>query len=246
MASKFDRALAKARLLPRPYSAEELAAAETRLMATIADQMLYGALYFDDCAQRLLRDADRPRWPEPEPAEACRYERAADDLIRLCNLVLGQPDALHQMANFMEGGLILEPHGARVLACVLHLAGRDGARFWWQYAAGAGDDVASCCLSLHHMALGEVVNANHWHQLTGEERAGEATRSACCSWTPRCWSELGLHTKDQAPSETTEAVVGYVATGTAVQYVADDDIDLDVPLPEPEFAERIEQISAGI
>lgn len=56
---------------------------------------------------------------------------------------------------------ILEPDGARVLACVLHLAGReDSARFWWQFAAGADDNLAKFCLFLHHVALGEIHEAN--------------------------------------------------------------------------------------
>ena len=48
------------------------------------------------------------------------------------------------------------PEGAWILGCLLHLAGaEDGARYGWQYAAGAGDRGASYCLSLHHRARGD-------------------------------------------------------------------------------------------
>ncbi|MFD4237484.1 hypothetical protein [Streptomyces sp. NPDC058542] len=42
----------------------------------------------------------------------------------------------------------------------------ENARFWWQYAAGAGDPAASYCLYLHHRALGELAPARWWHEQT--------------------------------------------------------------------------------
>ncbi|MFE1408670.1 hypothetical protein ACFW5D_34835 [Streptomyces sp. NPDC058770] len=60
------------------------------------------------------------------------------------------------------------PAGARLLGCVLQLANAvDGARAWWQYAAGAGDEAAAYCLYLHHLALGETEAAEYWYQQTG-------------------------------------------------------------------------------
>jgi hypothetical protein len=61
-----------------------------------------------------------------------------------------------------------EPSGARVLGCILQLTdAEDGARFWWQYAAGAGDDAASYCLYLHHLSLGETELASWRSKQTG-------------------------------------------------------------------------------
>nr|MDT0526672.1 hypothetical protein [Streptomyces sp. DSM 41633] len=60
-----------------------------------------------------------------------------------------------------------EPPGARVLGCILQLAeSEENARFWWQYAAGAGDPAPSYCLYHHHRALGEHAPARWWHDQT--------------------------------------------------------------------------------
>ncbi|MEU6547924.1 hypothetical protein [Streptomyces sp. NPDC046859] len=57
-----------------------------------------------------------------------------------------------------------EPRSALALACVLQLSDTDeGARFWWQYAAGAGQAAAAYCLYLHHLAQGESDAADWWH-----------------------------------------------------------------------------------
>ncbi|MGC5533537.1 hypothetical protein [Streptomyces sp. SR-10] len=58
--------------------------------------------------------------------------------------------------------------GGRVLGCILQLAEpEENARFWWQYAAGAGDPAASYyCLHLHRRALGEHAQARWWHDET--------------------------------------------------------------------------------
>lgn len=56
-----------------------------------------------------------------------------------------------------------------VLACVLQLTDTDdGARFWWQYAVGAGQAAAAYCLYLHHLSLGEDDTAQWWHRRTDE------------------------------------------------------------------------------
>nr|BBJ56361.1 hypothetical protein SAVMC3_89900 [Streptomyces avermitilis] len=44
----------------------------------------------------------------------------------------------------------------------------EGARFWWQYAAGAGQAAAAYCLYLHHLALGESDTADWWHRQTDD------------------------------------------------------------------------------
>ncbi|MDX3528976.1 hypothetical protein P1P75_21720 [Streptomyces sp. ID05-39B] len=56
-----------------------------------------------------------------------------------------------------------------VLACVLELTDTsDGARFWWQYAAGAGHGAAAYCLYLHLLALGEPDTVDWWHRQTDD------------------------------------------------------------------------------
>jgi hypothetical protein len=72
--------------------------------------------------------------------------------------------------------------GARTFGCLLHLYGdADGARFWWQFAAGAGDDAAEYCLFLDHSQCGEFHDAEHWgrqlalHRFTPDELLGDRT-----------------------------------------------------------------------
>ncbi|MFD9458550.1 hypothetical protein ACFWBC_36390 [Streptomyces sp. NPDC059985] len=54
-------------------------------------------------------------------------------------------------------------HGPFVFACLLHLLGREeGARFWWQFAAGADSALATHCLFLDHARSGEYHDAELW------------------------------------------------------------------------------------
>ncbi|MEU4212739.1 hypothetical protein AB0F13_22545 [Streptomyces sp. NPDC026206] len=240
-AARVDRLLARARLDTAPYTERELAAAEARLSARLADRMLHGALSFDD-AVRQARAAAGGLLERERPEQRQMHE-AAEDLRRLCRLAVGRPDALHQMATFI-GGRILEPDGARVLACVLELAGReDSARFWWQYAAGAGDVTAAYCLYLHHLALAEVGEALWWHAQTDPDDRAPATAArwaddpydAAVTWG------ITLAAEERAgcgvPPAAAAAVVGYVPT--AVEYVE----EVDLPLPTDGFAERIEELT---
>ncbi|MFE5533944.1 hypothetical protein ACFQ8X_48050, partial [Embleya sp. NPDC056538] len=64
----------------------------------------------------------------------------------------------------------IEPRGALVFACLLHITGRDeAAGFWWRFAAGAGSHTAAYCLYLDHRSRGEIHDAHFWldqaHQL---------------------------------------------------------------------------------
>ncbi|RKN37993.1 hypothetical protein [Streptomyces hoynatensis] len=149
MPYSLDEALARALLSrgPRRYTRAELEAAEARIAARIA----------------VGRAGRGPRAPEAF-AQVSRY------LTTLCWTVVGQRGALVHMSALL-GGRIPEPDGARVLGCVLQLAGRgDGARFWWQFAAGAGDGASAYCLYLHHMTLGEAHEAELWHRQAGPAR----------------------------------------------------------------------------
>ncbi|MFD0039288.1 hypothetical protein ACFVIZ_16810 [Streptomyces anulatus] len=84
----------------------------------------------------------------------------------LCETVVTRTTALRTLRTFLTPQFP-EPPGARVLGCILQLAeSEENARFWWQYAAGAGDPAASYCLYLHHRALGEHAPARWWHEQT--------------------------------------------------------------------------------
>lgn len=233
--------LTMARLASPAYTDDEMAAAEARLAAKAADRIVTGAITFDNATHHLYQPGTRSSI-HPEPADGDdRIHRASTDLLGLCHLVISQPDALSAMSTFI-GDRILEPAGARVLACVLHLAGRQGsARFWWQYAAGADDVAASYCLYLHHMALGEIEEAIWWQDqvdpLRGRELGSDGTDryAFAFGWTT-CLQVVVRH---KAFTDATNAALAYVRS--AVRFV-DDDIDL--PLPDDGFAQRIEEIAA--
>ncbi|WP_051853338.1 hypothetical protein [Streptomyces aureocirculatus] len=93
------------------------------------------------------------------------HQGAARDLRSLCEAVV-TARALASLRDFLTR-VLPEPPGARVLGCILQLNGaEDSARFWWQYAAGAGDVAASYCLHLHHLSLGERGEAVWWQRQT--------------------------------------------------------------------------------
>ncbi|MGA5121304.1 hypothetical protein [Streptomyces pseudogriseolus] len=67
---------------------------------------------------------------------------AAADLRALCETVVRHTPATAVAAFITDQ--VPEPRSALVLACVLQLTDTDdGARFWWQYAAGAGQPAAA-------------------------------------------------------------------------------------------------------
>lgn len=142
--------LARARLVATPYTQEDIDAAEARIMARLAAAIpLPGT----------------PALPAPAPEEPTEHQ-AAQDLQTLCETVLTRDTALRALDTFLTPQLP-EPPGARVLGCILQLAeSEEDARFWWQYAAGAGDPAASYCLYLHHLALGEHGEARWWYEQT--------------------------------------------------------------------------------
>ncbi|MFC4495364.1 hypothetical protein ACFPA8_14605 [Streptomyces ovatisporus] len=234
MTTPAERALSKARLHPVAYSDAELTEAEARLTARITQRMVHGALHFDD---------------QMEPARAAAVRAAERDsmpmmgfyrqLKSLCQTVVGQE--LHKLQTFLAHRL-LEPEGALVLGCVLSLADReDSARFWWQFAAGAGDRGAACCLYLHHMALGEGQEAELWRGQANVDHDVSATPvfANCRDLSAVLRLLEGLRDGVTRFSPAATAVIAYVPA--AVGYV--DDVEL--PLPDPDFLHRIEELTTA-
>lgn len=264
MISPIDHVLATLQLQPRPYTEDALDAAEIRVATRVAERVWYGALSFDDELRQAREEADgarstsRPVPPADRPLPPGTHgmmSEAARDLRTLCRTVVGQAGALHQMSAFL-GRRVPEPDGARVLGCVLSLAAReDGARFWWQFAAGAGDAAACYCLYLHHLALGELREAEWWQQQTcSGVDLPEAVRHPvhpAADDPPPEQQQMDRHDlllalrllnmlrgeRWRVPAATT-AVIDYVPG--AVRFV--DEIEL--PLPTPDFAQRIEELTA--
>ncbi|MCX4967161.1 hypothetical protein OHA98_20695 [Streptomyces sp. NBC_00654] len=107
--------------------------------------------------QALTRSWNGARAPRPEAVGhgvVPPWNAAAADLRALCETL-----AVHTLAAAVAGFVtdqVPEPRSALLLACVLQLAETgDGARFWWQYAAGAGQPAAAYCPNLPTSPVGE-------------------------------------------------------------------------------------------
>ncbi len=249
MTPHIDEFLSRARLASAPYTQADIDAAEARVLARC------NALD-----------------PSSAPAAAAAAEEptaveAAQNLRNLCAAVVTDTAALPALRTFLTPRLP-EPPGARVLGCILQLAeAEENARFWWQYAAGAGDPAASYCLYLHHRALGEHAPARWWHEQTellqntpstdhlptrGEASAAEpatvprAVTNALndvsttdASLLPTALRILGALRTGPAPvPATVGAVIDYAPA--AVGYVD----DFDLPLTDPDFTDHIRTLIA--
>ncbi|WNI14100.1 hypothetical protein [Actinacidiphila sp. ITFR-21] len=185
-------------------------------------------------------------------------DAAATSLNTLCDAVVTQTAAF-ALDEFVTEQLPA-PHSARVLGCVLQLAAvEEGARFWWQYAAGAGDDIASYCLYLYHLSLGETHAATWWRRQTAIDTQ-PAPQSPCLpgvggpadilgtdadASTPTMLRILGRLLRISAGRSRTEvvtAVMDYVPPVVAAGYAVHPDVE--IPLPGPDFADQIALIIA--
>ncbi|GAA2638823.1 hypothetical protein GCM10010425_48150 [Streptomyces spororaveus] len=107
-----------------------------------------------------------------DPARDCPLdaERARRDLKAVCLASACAPKAGAHLDSFLADGHT-DLAGAVVFGCLLHLAGlREGARFWWQFAAGSGSprtSAAAYCLFLDHSRRGEHHDARHWARELG-------------------------------------------------------------------------------
>ncbi|GGS08268.1 hypothetical protein Snoj_12240 [Streptomyces nojiriensis] len=107
-----------------------------------------------------------------DPARDCPLdaERARRDLKAVCLATTCAPGAGAHLDSFLTDGHA-DLAGAVVFGCLLHLAGlREGARFWWQFAAGSGSprtSAAAYCLFLDHSRRGEHHDARHWARELG-------------------------------------------------------------------------------
>ncbi|MEV7282440.1 hypothetical protein [Streptomyces sp. NPDC093111] len=89
------------------------------------------------------------------------HEQADRRLFPLSAHLLRQGDAAEHVAQLVHEGT--DDDGAMLFASLLFLADElEGARFWWGFAAGAGNGVAAKCLHLYHLSRGELRDADHW------------------------------------------------------------------------------------
>ncbi|MFP1629736.1 hypothetical protein ACLB9X_32280 [Streptomyces sp. 5K101] len=228
---------------------------------TRIEEVLSRALLVRD--RTVPRDIVPPTTPSPDPLPAgdtpvkdSTSADAAEDLRALCETLVTHAPA-DDVAEFVTEQLP-EPRSALILACVLQLTDTDdGARFWWQYAAGAGQAAAAYCLHLHHLALGEKEAADWWHRQADDVQppddcfgrpaeppappwsrhaAGRQVTDAPTTTMLRVLRHLAKSTTRQQSAVVTE-LMAYVPTAVAAGYLRQPEMDL--PMPGPDFARRV-------
>lgn len=140
-----------------------------------------------ECTALLLQEEADDTAGLPQAA----YDRAADDLIALCELVLQRPGATEHLKTFAEAPG--ESQGALVFACLLQLCGKVGnARFWWHFAAGAGSTTAAYCLFLDGLLLNRTEEAVHCYESLG---GADFVQTQDSPWPPRAGLSTSLRSE---------------------------------------------------
>ncbi|WP_130798207.1 hypothetical protein [Streptomyces otsuchiensis] len=159
-------------------------------------------------------------------------ESAGQSLAALCQAVLRAHGSLPTLHQFVSDSMP-DPAAARVLGCVLSLAGaEDSAMFWWRYAAGAGDHMASYCLYLQHLSFGEPGEAEIWVT----SRTDNAQVSLALRVLRLLRDKFG---DDGAVPERLTPLLIYIPA--SLSFVDDEDVEL--PLPDPDFVDHIESLT---
>jgi hypothetical protein len=109
--------------------------------------------------------ADAAKSTAAAPAHSTsEHEQAQYELDLTSTLVLHMPQAAGCLARLADERYI-DPEGALIFACLLHLTNRpDAARFWWQFAAGGESHTAAYCLCLQHRCNAEFRDADYWRR----------------------------------------------------------------------------------
>ncbi|WP_326707993.1 hypothetical protein OG758_48695 [Streptomyces sp. NBC_01474] len=222
---------------------------------TRIDEILSRALLVPE--RTVPRDIVPPWHPDPHSGDtSTEPNAAAEDLRALCETVVTHTPAA-DVADFVTEQ-VPQPRSALVLACVLQLTDTsEGARFWWEYAAGAGQPAAAYCLYLHHLALGESETANWWHSQTNDVQPPpqdaeqkESLPTPGTEWHPATHPVTQMPTttilrllrhlardSERTHSTAVNELMDYIPTAVAVGYLREPDLDL--PMPGPHFADDI-------
>jgi RNA polymerase sigma factor (sigma-70 family) len=151
-----DDLLRDARVLDREYAGRHTPATPEILAAARAERTAQAARALDSGADGHGTPAPAPPTSRPE------HEQARHELNLATTLVLNTPQTAARLSR-MEEDQFPDPEGALLIACLLHLAGREhAARYWWKFAAGGGNPTAAYCLYLEHRSHAEYRDAEHW------------------------------------------------------------------------------------
>jgi hypothetical protein len=126
-------------------------------------------------AERIARAAHRTELGGPLTHEqrACEqlareqlaHEQLAHELDLTCTLVLNTANAAVNLSRLVDDDQCIDPEGALVFGCLLHLTGHgEACRFWWQFAAGGDSHTAAYCLYLYHGRCAEFRDADYWRR----------------------------------------------------------------------------------
>ncbi|MEU3901705.1 hypothetical protein [Streptomyces sp. NPDC045251] len=202
------------------------------------------------------------RQPAPVPAQDAPLNGAAEDLRALCETLLTHTPPT-DVAHFLTDQ-IPEPRSALALACVLQLSDTDeGARFWWQYAAGAGQAAAAYCLYLHHLAQGEGAVADWWHHQTDDVQPPPASPDPHQDDDPQPHCDRRWHPANHSITSTSTTTIlrvlrhlsanttrsksaavlklmAYIPDAVAAGYLREPETEL--PLPGKDFAQRVQAL----
>lgn len=100
-------------------------------------------------------------------------DEATHELDLACALVVNAAAAAASLERLVNDHHI-DPEGALVFGCLLHITGRDeAAHFWWHFGAGAGSRTAAYCLYLSHRRNGDFRDAAYWRQEAAHGRDEE-------------------------------------------------------------------------
>ncbi|MDX2836999.1 hypothetical protein ACH3XX_44025 [Streptomyces scabiei] len=158
--------------------------------------------------------------PTPRSRNPVRLEQAASTLQALCRAMLRDDEAAEHLARIADSPT--DPEGAVRFGCLLDLAKKpDGALWWWQFAAGAGNATAAYCLYLFHTRRGDLRDAAHWwyqHRALGPDLDLPLT---------------GIHTKASDSSKALRQAVGRLRVEEAAG---------EFHHPDPRLADQIEDL----
>jgi hypothetical protein len=227
-------------------------------MSTVDDLLARSLLHQPEVPSDVVPHDDQaadglPPWGGYWPGAA--DDSTAQSLTALCEAVVTYCTA-DELADFLTDQ-VPEPRTARILGCALHLAGADtGARFWWQYAAGADDGPSSYCLYLHHLAAGDPHAAALWQaqasayappqDTTDPDQDSPAHRMMTADTSMATVLRILSHlspTTSRRHTPTAHAVIQFVARAVTAGYRHHP--DLEIPLPGMQFAEQLGHVVAS-
>ena len=209
-----DELLAEAEILADEYDDEDIAASRRRIERGVADTWWRSALLLESSAQQVKPWLGEGAAPARMPLGAAQHEQAARELRDLSNLVIRDSRAADHIA-LLARSCRIEPASALIFACLLHLADREGAQFWWQFSAGAGSTTAALCLYLMHTQRGELRDAEHW---AAQAACLERLETSSDDWISiMCRAPAGGQTRWYAPQAMIARTMASLHSGITAQ-----------------------------